>query len=70
MEGSPRKALVSGRYALLSVRAYLPSNSTAEQDYEGGTITISGLDRSGWTLDEYVIPRLASGLIFAEEVPA
>ncbi len=29
---------------------------------------IIGMDVAGWTLDEYVIPRLASGLIFVEEI--
>jgi hypothetical protein len=53
----------------MSVRAYLPTNYEAEQDYEGGTITITGRDVAGWTM-EYVIDRLLSGLIGAEEVPA
>jgi hypothetical protein len=48
---------------------YLPNNYTGpfyeeSEDY----YYIEGKDRAGWTLDEYVIPRLASGLIFAEEV--
>lgn len=29
---------------------------------------IEGRDAHGWTLDGYVIPRYASGLIFAEEI--
>lgn len=29
---------------------------------------IEGRDNAGWTLDGYVIPRLASGLHFANEV--
>ena len=29
---------------------------------------ITGEDDAGWTLDDYVLPRLASGLIFAYEV--
>jgi hypothetical protein len=29
---------------------------------------IGGRDSCGWTLDDYVIPRLASGMYFAEEV--
>lgn len=29
---------------------------------------IQGEDREGWTLDDYVIPRYASGLIQAEEI--
>jgi hypothetical protein len=31
-------------------------------------VHILGIDRAGWTLDDYVIPRLASALIFCEEV--
>jgi hypothetical protein len=48
-------------------RALLPANYKA---YEGdeGEILIIGHDVAGWTLDDYVIPRLASGLIVAEEV--
>lgn len=30
-------------------------------------IVIRGEDKAGWTLDGYVLPRLASGLIFAKE---
>jgi hypothetical protein len=52
--------------------AYLPGN----YNIVGGDIgepgkpvyVIAGVDSAGWTLDEYVIPRLASGLIWAEEV--
>jgi len=29
---------------------------------------IAGEDNAGWTLDDYVIPRLASGLIIATEI--
>ena len=29
---------------------------------------IGGYDDAGWTLDGYVLPRLASGLIFGEEI--
>jgi len=31
-------------------------------------LIIAGADRDGWTLDSYVIPRLASGLFHAREV--
>lgn len=31
-------------------------------------VLIGGVDKAGWTLDDYVIPRLASGLHFAKEV--
>lgn len=54
---------------LRRVSAYLPNN------YSGailrpGEIDICGIDHAGWTLDGYVIPRLASGLIIAKEVTA
>lgn len=49
------------------VSAYLPSNYNVI-DQSARTITVEGQDVAGWTLDGYVIPRLASALIFAEEV--
>lgn len=48
------------------VQQYLPSNYSAEQD--GDRILITGRDSHGWTLDDYVIPRLGSGLIVAVEL--
>ena len=33
-----------------------------------GETVIGGRDVAGWTLDAYVIPRLASGLYFATEI--
>jgi hypothetical protein len=48
------------------VNAYMPANYSARRDDEGD-ILIEGFDNAGWTLDGYVIPRLASGLIFAVE---
>jgi hypothetical protein len=35
--------------------------------YEETTL-IEGQDHLGWTLDDYVLPRLASGGLFGEEV--
>lgn len=48
------------------IERYLPSNYWAEEQTDG-SVKISGHDSAGWTLDGYVIPRLASGLIFATE---
>lgn len=31
-------------------------------------ILVAGEDYAGWTMDDYVIPRLQSGLIFAQEM--
>lgn len=66
-EAPVRRAVVSGSQPLTTVQAYLPSNYSASAD-ASGMITITGTDRSGWTLDGYVLPRLASGLIAALEV--
>lgn len=54
------------------VKQYLPANYDAEirpvvYD-EPELITVFGYDQAGWTLDGYVIPRLASGMIYATEV--
>lgn len=59
-------AIVKGARDIAEVRAYLPSNYQAEE--RDGVIYIVGTDNAGWTLDGYVIPRLASGLIWATEV--
>ena len=60
--------------ALLStVSNYLPSNYEAYESsgtIHGDVIMIEGYDRAGWTMDDGVIPRLASGLIVAREVDA
>jgi hypothetical protein len=57
-----------GHDKLETVRRYLPANYEADSD--GGSIFIHGTDNAGWTLDGYVIPRLASGLYFAREIIA
>ena len=62
-----RRAIVVNSVNLETVRAYMPHNYGATQA-DDGTIMIKGADSSGWTLDGYVIPRLASGMIFAREV--
>lgn len=64
---STRLAIVKNADAELArVAAYLPSNYEAVE--AGGAILIAGTDSAGWTLDGYVLPRLASGLIFAQEL--
>ena len=60
------------------VQNYLPQGYTAKIEYLPGNqagktsnamrIVIRGYDIAGWTLDGYVIPRLATGLIVATEV--
>lgn len=57
--------------SLETVQNYLPSNFEArlvKDTGDGECILIEGYDDHGWTLDDYVIPRLASGLIVAKEV--
>ena len=71
-----RRAIVYEPHKMLdTVRDYLPANFSAygftrpQVMLEGNdVILIEGYDRAGWTLDGYVIPRLASGLIVATEV--
>ena len=56
------------RSPLATVERYLPSAYVARQVGRG--ILIMGEDVAGWTLTNYVIPRLASGLHFAREIDA
>lgn len=50
-----------------AVALYLPANYqvTGEDDRY---VYFEGTDNAGWTMDGYVLPRLGSGLIFAEEI--
>lgn len=51
------------------IAALLPGNYRIV--HEGvETVEIEGEDRMGWTLEDYVLPRLASGLYFGHEIPA
>jgi hypothetical protein len=67
------------RYAIVAIdsgrvlSAYLPANYSLVRfavDDGREVALISGQDRAGWTLDGYVLPRLASGLYFGREVDA
>lgn len=49
-----------------AVARYLPSNYRVVSTTDT-TVTIEGEDRAGWTLDGYVIPRLASGMYRCQE---
>jgi hypothetical protein len=54
------------------VRAYLPGGYQVTGSMyvdNRPVIVIEGTDIAGWTLDDYVIPRLGSGMIHAHEVP-
>ena len=57
----------SDRDSLSTVQRYLPSNYEATSLVDGA-IVIYGTDNAGWTMDGYVIPRLASGNIYAKEL--
>lgn len=48
------------------LKAYLPSNYWPTRF--GSVDGVFGYDEAGWTLDEYVIPRCATGLIWLEEI--
>jgi hypothetical protein len=48
---------------------YLPENYKILAGIDG-TYLIGGVDRAGWTLESYVIPRLASGNIQCVEITA
>lgn len=56
------------------VRAYLPANYRvvgSVETFDGiAHVTVEGCDLHGWTLTEYVLPRLASGLHSGVEVTA
>lgn len=69
------------RYALIALDSsasevlsrYLPGNyklAAFTQDDGREVALISGEDHAGWTLDGYVLPRLASGLYPGREVDA
>ena len=59
----------SGRPDASEVAAYLPGNYRVAGE-DDTSVYIAGEDNSGWTLDDYVIPRLGSGLISATEMDA
>jgi hypothetical protein len=73
-----RYALVRGlSITAEKVAAYLPRGyrvlAVAQQEpFPGGkaedVVVIEGRDNAGWTLDGYVIPRLDSGMMRAEEI--
>lgn len=64
-----RWAIARGADDIHDVAQYLPSNyQVVHEDENGMGWLICGVDNAGWTLDEYVIPRLGSGLIQCREV--
>jgi len=73
-----RYAMVRNADTRKQLEAYLPDGyevmaETTWPPYDGAAkedrvFVIRGLDVAGWTLDEYVIPRLLSGLIACVEI--
>ena len=67
-----RYALVRGNaISKERIAVYMPGNYEVmyEGEFAGETVVvIGGRDSAGWTLDGYVIPRLASGLWWADEI--
>jgi hypothetical protein len=71
-----------GRYALVTLtwdrdkpEAYMPANYTVlhtcehpENPERWRAAVIGGYDNAGWTLDGYVLPRLASGGMHGVEI--
>jgi hypothetical protein len=78
INGEARFAVLRGARSVEEALRYLPDNYTLMESFEvaGQTATgrkelwivIGGVDDAGWTLDNYVLPRLQSGLIFGEEI--
>lgn len=74
-ENPIRRAIVNSAVGVVGsaeidrVRAYMPANYHVIDRGADKAPMIEGYDHAGWTLDGYVLPRLASGLIFAEEIP-
>ena len=62
-----RIAIVKGVRDKWEVVAYLPSNYEVILWTKDG-IYIGGKDEAGWTLNDYVIPRLSSGNMGCREL--
>jgi len=67
-----RFAVVQNARDAKQLWSYLPENYVITGPDFGDpgkpVYLISGRDVQGWTMDDYVIPRLASGLIWATEI--
>ena len=55
-----------GANPLTTVEQYLPRGWVVY--WQDGMLYIAGEDDAGWTLKDYVLPRLASGMIYAKEI--
>jgi hypothetical protein len=71
-----RYARVIARRGEDEVAPYLPGNyrvigESPSAEFEGRSeVLVAGVDNAGWTMDEYVLPRLGSGLIAGREITA
>jgi hypothetical protein len=65
-ENPPRYAKVRSIHVQV-IERYLPGNYRVTGQV-GEWTYIAGHDVAGWTLQDYVIPRLASGLYHCEEM--
>lgn len=71
-----RYAIVRNARSRREAEAYLPGNYRIVHEFtdapDGGALAqsfvIEGEDNAGWTLDGYVIPRYASGIIACREI--
>jgi hypothetical protein len=76
LHNSDRKQVEAYLPANYEVVGFAPHDSTRSPDGRylptefGPCLVIEGEDNCGWTLDGYVIPRLASGLHAAAEIGA
>ena len=63
-----RYAIVRGQgITTTKVQEYMPRNYEV-LCYADGGVLIGGEDNAGWTMQDYVLPRLASGLYFGNEL--
>ena len=74
-----RYALIKNARTRSEAEAYMPGNysviaelTEADLGRERGThspvFVIAGKDERGWTLNDYVIPRCQSGLLWVDEI--
>lgn len=64
-----RVAIVRSGKAQREVAQYLPDNySVIGRTLDNECTIVAGRDNAGWTLDQYVIPRLGSALLHCEEI--
>jgi hypothetical protein len=54
------------RGATAQIAEYLPSNFWVETQGDGWA-EVCGTDQAGWTMREYVVPRLATGMMYLAE---